>query len=141
MSHWQQEDISKRYEAGERTVQPAALRVIELSGVLTASSPRIVLDNACGTGVVTALLHEKATWGETDRIVAGDFSESMVKGLKERIEGMKWLNTEAKVVDAQVRLTTPQVLSFNPARAGHQAAQLSLYSRPHQLWHHAPSQA
>lgn len=66
--------------------------------------PLVVLDNACGTGLVSEqlldILDESAKRGM--KLVCGDLSEGMVNYVKEKIEEKGWKNAEAKVVDAMV---------------------------------------
>ena len=66
--------------------------------------PLVVLDNACGTGLVSEqlldILDESAKGGM--KLVCGDLSEGMVNYVKEKIEEKGWKNAEAKVVDAMV---------------------------------------
>lgn len=68
--------------------------------------PLVVLDNACGTGLVSEqlldILDESAKGGM--KLVCGDLSEGMVNYVKEKIEEEGWKNAEAKVVDAMVCL-------------------------------------
>jgi ubiquinone/menaquinone biosynthesis C-methylase UbiE len=101
---WSSSSIASKYAAAERGIIPAAQRLIDLSGVLTVCSPRVIFDNACGTGLVTSLLHkagENPVRPDQDRIVMGDISESMIESVKERISLTPWPVTEAQVVDAQ----------------------------------------
>ncbi|KAJ7138085.1 S-adenosyl-L-methionine-dependent methyltransferase [Mycena epipterygia] len=66
----------------------------------TAPTDAVVLDNACGGGVVTALLF--GTIGKTTdvRVVCGDLESHMVQSVAERIKANGW-NAEAVTMDAQ----------------------------------------
>jgi ubiquinone/menaquinone biosynthesis C-methylase UbiE len=86
----------------EITRVPAKAMLVQ-SGLLP-SPPKgaVVLDNACGGGVVTAQLFD-AIGKESDvRVVCGDLEDYMVKSAAERIKVNGW-NAEATIVDAQVR--------------------------------------
>ncbi|KAJ7080078.1 S-adenosyl-L-methionine-dependent methyltransferase [Mycena crocata] len=72
----------------------------EMTGVSAkAMLNALVLDNACGAGVLTSLFFNAA--GKTDdvRVVCGDVEEYMVKCAADRIKTNGW-NAEAVVVDA-----------------------------------------
>ena len=65
----------------------------------------IVLDNACGTGIVSAQL--VATLDDSTRpkfdLICADLAEAMVNFVKQRIESTPWPNAKAVKGDAQVR--------------------------------------
>ncbi|RPD58600.1 S-adenosyl-L-methionine-dependent methyltransferase [Lentinus tigrinus ALCF2SS1-7] len=102
---WQNPDIAKQYKAGEVVTSPFALHLIQQCGLDRAdgSSELVVLDNACGTGVVTLNLYEALSPAAKTRlqVVCGDFSPGMVKSVQERIDQSGWAGASAKVVDAQ----------------------------------------
>jgi ubiquinone/menaquinone biosynthesis C-methylase UbiE len=63
-----------------------------------------LLDNGAGFGIVAAEIQRtvnRQTLLESS-IISADFSESAVEFVKRRIESEGWINTEARVVDAQV---------------------------------------
>lgn len=101
---WQEQDIATRYTGGQRAILPAAYRLIDLSGVVNAPAPRIIFDTACGTGIVTLLLHDGAGLKEGDGVVVGDISEGMIKSFAPQVEANGWTETEVKIIDAQVCL-------------------------------------
>lgn len=99
------------YKAGEKVTGQFAQALISQSGITTHATnpdkPLIVFDNACGTGVVSSLLHQlldkksKGSWSLT----CGDISENMLEYARQRMVGENWTNTTMKIVDAQdVRL-------------------------------------
>jgi ubiquinone/menaquinone biosynthesis C-methylase UbiE len=72
------------------------------SGLLpTPPKGGMVLDNACGGGIVT--FHLFSALGETTdvRVVCADLEESMINSAAERIKKNGW-NAEAILADAQV---------------------------------------
>lgn len=99
-----------QYKTGEKITGKFARSLIEQSGILTESKtksqparPLVVLDSACGTGVVSSILHHeldervRKQWSLT----CGDFSEPMLKYTRARAEEEGWLNVEVKNVDVQ----------------------------------------
>ncbi|TFK81140.1 S-adenosyl-L-methionine-dependent methyltransferase [Polyporus arcularius HHB13444] len=102
---WQSPDIAKKYKAGEVLTGPFALHAIRQSGLDKAdgSEELVVLDNACGTGVVTLNLYETLSPAAKAKleVLCGDFSPGMVKSVQERIEQNGWTGASAKPVDAQ----------------------------------------
>lgn len=88
-----------------RLIYKLASPLLPQMGLTTdRSEPVMLLDNACGTSVVTHELH-KILSRETlskGRIVCADKSADSVNIVKWRIENENWCNTEAIVLDAQV---------------------------------------
>ncbi|KAJ7150464.1 S-adenosyl-L-methionine-dependent methyltransferase [Mycena crocata] len=78
---------------------PAKAMLVQ-SGLLP-SPPKgaLVLDNACGGGVLTAVFFDAVGKTSDVRFVCGDLEESMVQSAAERITANAW-NAEATVVDA-----------------------------------------
>lgn len=108
----------------EAATAPPAHRLILQSIDRSPSStqPILLLDNACGAGVVTKFLFElSGLEGRTVEVVAGDFEEKMVELMRARVEKNGW-NARALVVDAQVRRSCfpppASRLSFGFADAG-----------------------
>lgn len=98
----------KSYRLGEKITGQFAQLLIAQSGVVADSKsnqdrPLVVLDNACGTGVISSALHHeldeqvKSRW----QLTCGDFSDGMLEYTRRRIESEKWLNAVVKNVDAQ----------------------------------------
>ncbi|KAJ7485087.1 S-adenosyl-L-methionine-dependent methyltransferase [Mycena galericulata] len=91
------EDTAKMEEI---TGVPAKAMLV-LSGLLpTPPKNAVVLDNACGGGIVTALLFDAIGKSSDVHVVCGDLEEYMVQSAGKRIELNGW-NAEATVVDAQ----------------------------------------
>lgn len=99
--------VTRKYKAAEPAISPFARELILQTfqhDVDNIRKPLVVLDNACGTGLVSEqlldILDESAKGGM--KLVCGDLSEGMVNYVKEKIEEKGWKNAEAKVVDAMV---------------------------------------
>ncbi|KAJ9644183.1 hypothetical protein H2204_001534 [Knufia peltigerae] len=70
-------------------------------------STAVIHDNACGTGLVTQFLEDKAAkTGSFPTIHATDFVPSVVEVTRKKGETLKWKNVEASVMDSQA-LTFP----------------------------------
>ncbi|KAJ7486627.1 S-adenosyl-L-methionine-dependent methyltransferase [Mycena latifolia] len=88
------EDISKMEEMSGASAKDMLVQ----SGLLpTPPKNTVMLDNACGGGVVTKLLFDATS---DVRVVCGDIEEHMVRSVAARIKVNGW-NAEATVVDAQ----------------------------------------
>ncbi|KAJ5914374.1 hypothetical protein N7504_003257 [Penicillium tannophilum] len=98
----------KAYRLGEKVTGQFAQLLVDQSGVVADSKshqdrPLVVLDNACGTGVISSVLHHdldeqvKARW----KLTCGDFSDGMLEYTRRRIDSEKWMNAEVKSIDAQ----------------------------------------
>ncbi|PYI08174.1 methyltransferase [Aspergillus sclerotiicarbonarius CBS 121057] len=93
-----------RYHIAEKLTGVFVPPLIENSGILTPShNPRVILDNACGLGIVSSYLNR--TLGDEVKkhwtLTCGDVTEPMVEYTKSRIEREGWVGAEARVVDAQ----------------------------------------
>lgn len=100
-------EITQNYTALEPTIKLFARALILQAfqyDVENIRKPLVILDNACGTGVISEQLLDML--GESTKeemeLVCGDLSERMVNHVKEKIEEKGWENAEAKVVDAMV---------------------------------------
>ncbi|GFF56451.1 hypothetical protein IFM46972_10518 [Aspergillus udagawae] len=69
----------------------------------TVDSSSVVLDNACGTGIITEEILERVP---TVKICVADLAPSMVSNLASKAESRGWENVEASVMDAE-ELTFP----------------------------------
>jgi len=106
-SYWKaasSKTVSDYKSLAERITGPLARRLIEQTGVLQAKqTPLVVLDNACGTGVVSHelfnLLDDSAK--ENLDLTCGDLSEGMVSSIQERITANGWKGAKSQIVDAQ----------------------------------------
>ncbi|KAF8816068.1 S-adenosyl-L-methionine-dependent methyltransferase [Phlegmacium glaucopus] len=98
--------FAKDYTIAERATGPPARTLLLQAGLLSESihsdSDYTILDNACGTGVVTAALYEtfKGKEGKLN-LVCGDFSAQMVEFVKERILHLEGLKAEARELNGQ----------------------------------------
>ncbi|KAJ6563644.1 S-adenosyl-L-methionine-dependent methyltransferase [Mycena vulgaris] len=95
-SKFSAEDTAKMEEI---TGVPAKAMLVK-SGLLPMPPKKaLVLDNACGGGVVASLLFNALGKTSDVRVVCGDLEEYMVNSTAERIKANGW-NAEATVVDA-----------------------------------------
>lgn len=107
---WSDPKIASKYRGAEQITGTFARCLLVQAGLPNehASGPEkplIVLDNACGTGMVSETL-----WDMLDehakkdlRLVCGDISQGMVKHAEKKIEEQGWHGAVAKVLDAMVR--------------------------------------
>eukprot|EP01121_Diplochlamys_sp_Union-15-3_P018320 TRINITY_DN6647_c0_g1_i1.p1 TRINITY_DN6647_c0_g1~~TRINITY_DN6647_c0_g1_i1.p1 ORF type:complete len:284 (-),score=45.01 TRINITY_DN6647_c0_g1_i1:35-886(-) len=95
--------IVQIYKVGERITEPPARILLEQSGIENEKGKLVILDNACGTGVVTSLLFkildEKVK--ESIEITCGDLAPNMVAVVKEKVESQKLKGVHCQTVDAQ----------------------------------------
>lgn len=98
----------KNYKTGEKVTGQFAQSLIDQSGMVMDANanpekPLVVLDNACGTGVVSSLLHQQLNEKvqENWHLTCGDISEAMLEYTRGRLQREGWQNTEVKIVDAQ----------------------------------------
>lgn len=101
---WHNPTFVSNYQISERLTGTFAMPLVEQSGILSSKErPLIILDNACGTGVLSDKLH-KSLDGEAKssmQLTCSDISEVMLEIIKRRINEEGWKNTETKIVDAQ----------------------------------------
>ncbi|KAJ9284827.1 hypothetical protein DTO021C3_7573 [Paecilomyces variotii] len=101
---WEDPTFASRYRFAEGITGPYAKHLVEQSGIQSIKErPLIILDNACGTGVVADNLHELLDEEAKNnmQLTCADVSEVMLEITKRRIQEEGWKNTETKVVDAQ----------------------------------------
>ncbi|KAL8725207.1 MAG: hypothetical protein Q9181_006504 [Wetmoreana brouardii] len=99
--------MPRRYKNAEIITGPFAKVLIERADLLEPDQEQLtVLDNACGTGVVAAALHDALDQSTKDRmeLICGDLAAPMLNTVKERIETNGWPNTKGQHVDAQAGL-------------------------------------
>ncbi len=104
-SIWSDPKVAERYKLVERITGPFArclIRQAEMHQV--EETPFVILDNACGTGVVSSQLYETLDKSVTDRmqLTCGDSSEGMIQYVQKMIEDKGWKGAKAQIVDAQV---------------------------------------
>ncbi|KAJ5530467.1 hypothetical protein N7527_003860 [Penicillium freii] len=102
------EAYASSFKRGEMVTRPFAEMLVDQSKVAAESKanpekPLVVLDNACGTGVISSSLNDKLddavkkTW----KLTCGDISSAMLEYTARRIQEEGWQNAETKIVDAQ----------------------------------------
>ena len=98
----------KNYKTGEKVTGQFAEALIRQSDVLsrtelTPNKPIVVLDNACGTGVVSSILNHKLNdeVKQSWKLTCGDISEGMLEYTRRRISREAWPNADVKQLDAQ----------------------------------------
>lgn len=102
------EAYAASFKRGEMVTYPFARMLVEQSKMTTESkvysnSPPVVLDNACGTGVISSILNQKldTTIKQSWRLTCGDISPAVLQYTQRRMEEEGWQNAETKVVDSQ----------------------------------------
>ncbi|KAG0153938.1 hypothetical protein PDIDSM_1317 [Penicillium digitatum] len=102
------ESYASTFKRGEMATRPFAEMLVDQSKVAAESKanpdkPLVVLDNACGTGVVSSSLNDKLddTIKKTWKLTCGDISSSMIKYTMHRMQQEGWQNAKMKIVDAQ----------------------------------------
>ncbi|KAL8886398.1 MAG: hypothetical protein Q9215_005889 [Flavoplaca cf. flavocitrina] len=96
--------MGQRYKNAEVVTGPFGRHLIGKAGLLSPNLDNLtILDNACGTGVMSAALHELLPMSTQSRmkLTMGDFSEPMLKVANERCASEGWVHTEGRIVDAQ----------------------------------------
>ena len=104
----------------------------------------MILDIACGAGVVTARMMEKGGRDAKDvSVVCGDLDQTMVDMVADRIQENGW-PAKAERLDAQViktLFTIPidwgpkrQIADRRPGMKGSRLQRFPLYPRAHEFW-------
>lgn len=148
-SYFKQEDMGRRYKNAEIITGAFARTLIEKAGLLEPEQESLaILDNACGTGVVTNALHTLLSQEMKERmdLVCGDFSEPMLDTLSKRIADNGWERTKARMVDAQVCRPSDRrlyvVMKLAPANDGegleHKITQRQVHPCPDKFCRHGP---
>ncbi|KAK7553482.1 S-adenosyl-L-methionine-dependent methyltransferase [Phyllosticta paracitricarpa] len=110
MMDWHNPQAAARYKPGEELTRSFASVLIKNSGLLatatttgsTTDDDLAVLDNACGTGIVSFQLHALLP-GEAKarlQLTCADVSKSMIESVRQRIEDNGWEGAKAQVADA-----------------------------------------
>lgn len=101
-------DYASSFKRGEMVTRPFAEMLVDQSKVAAESKANpaqhlIVLDNACGTGVISSALNDKLddSVKKMWKLTCGDISSPMVESTTHRMQEEGWPNAEAKIVDAQ----------------------------------------
>jgi ubiquinone/menaquinone biosynthesis C-methylase UbiE len=107
-SLFKEDKFVNNYKTGERVTGQFAQSLIDQSGLVTDADANpekslVVFDNACGTGVVSSLLHQQLNEKvkRNMQLTCGDISEGMLAYTRSRLQREGWQNTEVKIVDAQ----------------------------------------
>jgi len=90
---WKDPRIAGAFKQAESITGPAGRRLIELAGLPEDTQEAlIVLDNACGTGIITALLHDMLSADQQAKLqlTCTDFAPSMVQSIQERLDANGW---------------------------------------------------
>lgn len=107
-SMWKDPRNAKMYKAGEHITGPPGMDLIKQAGLLQTSlaRPPVILDNACGTGILTTLLYQslpEETLKDME-LICGDISTGMIEAVQQRIDENGWKGVKAQVVDGMVRV-------------------------------------
>ncbi|KAG0648819.1 Methyltransferase tpcH [Hyphodiscus hymeniophilus] len=89
---------AEKYErmASNATLNIAKTFMLDILPTITETS--YILDNACGTGLLTQLIkaaHPKA------HIKCADLAPGMIDIIKEKVQGLEWVNVETDVLDVR----------------------------------------
>ncbi|KAL1624820.1 hypothetical protein SLS56_007620 [Neofusicoccum ribis] len=103
---WKDPNIAEKYKAGESMTGPFAQHLIRQAGLddkTPATGDLVVLDSACGTGIVTLHLYAQLPDHAKARIqhTCGDISPGMIEAVRSRIRESGWAGATAKIIDAQ----------------------------------------
>ncbi|KAI9368260.1 S-adenosyl-L-methionine-dependent methyltransferase [Aspergillus egyptiacus] len=96
-------DFASRYKLAEKVTGLFAQPLINQSGITSYQKPLVVLDHACGTGIISSTLYRilseqaRRSW----QLTCGDFADGMVEYTRQRAVEEGWHNAEVKIVDAQ----------------------------------------
>ncbi|PLB33453.1 gliotoxin thiomethyltransferase [Aspergillus candidus] len=104
MGVYTQKGIVPRYIVAEKITGLFAQPLIDQSGIATSfQKPLVVLDNACGTGIVSSFLNQKIHYKTRKRwkLVCSDLTQEILDYTRQRIRDEAWMNAKAKLVDAQ----------------------------------------
>ncbi|KAF7712397.1 Methyltransferase [Penicillium ucsense] len=92
----------KQYKTGEQVTGRFAQLLIDQSGMVADSgsdTPLVVLDNGCGTGVVSSLLQDQIK--RNMQLTCGDISQGMLDMVKARRDEEGWQHAHIEMIDAQ----------------------------------------
>ena len=96
--------ILDTYMIAEKITRFYTEDLISLSGLRDSNlQPLVLLDLACGTGVVSDDLHALLQSQAEDswELTCGDISTELIGHVKQKIQDEGWTNTNATVMDAQ----------------------------------------
>lgn len=102
------EAFAVQYKVAETFTGPFGQSLIEQTKLVedakaTPGRPIVVLDSACGTGIISSLLNEKldSSIRKSWRLTCGDISTPLLEYTACRMKEEDWQNAETKVVNVQ----------------------------------------
>jgi len=101
---WNDPQVVAGYRCIERITGPAGKLLIKQSGIISSKEqPLVILDNACGTGVISAALYEELddTKKAQLQLTCGDITSGMIEYMQHVITSKKWTGASAQYIDAQ----------------------------------------
>lgn len=102
---WNDPEVVANYRPVERVTRPAGELLIKQTGILSEKAAQlVVLDNACGTGVISRTLYEKLDPAQKANLelTCGDITSAFVECIENVIATEHWTGAKAEVIDAQV---------------------------------------
>lgn len=105
---FKEEKFIDNYKIGEKVTGLFAKDLLDQTQLVTDANanpakPLVVLDNACGTGIVSSLLQKEL--GEQVKhnlaLTCGDISGGMLEYTQRRMKNEAWVNAKTEIVDAQ----------------------------------------
>lgn len=104
----QQASVSNFNNVTEKITGPFGDALIDQSGIVNetladSGKALVVLDNACGTGIISKMLHEKVDVQTKSKwsLTCGDLFEVMLECAKREAQHGEWSNVDFAIVDAQ----------------------------------------
>ncbi|CAG7968422.1 unnamed protein product [Penicillium olsonii] len=101
------EEYASSFKRGEMVTHVFAEKLVEQSKVVSSNvdpnEPLVVLDNACGAGVVSSVLNQQLDPNAKKhlKLTCGDISPAVLKYTQSRMEEENWQTAETQIVDAQ----------------------------------------
>ncbi|KAH8926960.1 S-adenosyl-L-methionine-dependent methyltransferase [Atractiella rhizophila] len=96
-------EIGKDYRKIEHALVVPGIQLLDQSGLRSRPLPPAdglkILDNACGTGVITSLIKVEDKFKDVE-VTAVDISELMVDSTKKRVQEENWKNVNTVIGDA-----------------------------------------
>ena len=104
--HWENKSTVSWFQKAEVCVLPTSIGLVRHAGLLdrtdsNSDTSLTILDNACGTGVITSLLQKESHLKDRCEITCADLSSAMVDAVKIRMVEESWKGVIAVVADAQ----------------------------------------
>jgi len=103
---WDSSEFTKMYQSAEKLTGVYGKLLLEQAGLNATSGAEklVVLDNACGTGVVSANLMDMLSDESKDHLelTCADLADSMVDFVQKRSASSGWKGTRVVKADGQV---------------------------------------